>query len=261
MRAVRATCWLVVVLTLVIVLVLVGKKARGPTPFRGAWVLLSKPIVASPSNAGVATPVVSVGVSNVGPRSIEFVVSWFECRARGDRTLLATNRLSGISIPLRSGRSTNLTMDFSLAATPVEDCLCCFQVCWWRRESPVRLYADRLGHGWFGLFGLDWHSPWRSEHLVAGDAFGANVEVAEYFRLMYGFTRAQWLEENARYASARTQVASVPVVRYARGLPPSADDMVRLAARGAFITFCQATNAPARNAELTAPPNAAPPHR
>ena len=103
-------------------------------------------------------------------------------------------------------------------------------------------------------------SPWPSEHLVNGTAFAANLEVAEYFRQMYGFTRAQWLEDLAllqRLQSHPTQ----PEYAALRPRVPTAEEYVTRTARGAFIAFCQASNNSARDAEPIAPPNAAPPHR
>lgn len=194
-------------------------------------------------------------VSNVGPRSVDFEVFWFECRAKRDGSLLATNRLKSVTTPLAPGKSASLTMDVSLVAAPVEDCLCCYQVNWLLREPPVRRGADWLGRWWFDLFDVNWHPPWGSEHLMNGTAFAANLEVADYFRRMYGFTRTQWLEDLARMQSARTQAAGPDRYGCALGMQaPTADETVTNDAREAFIDFCQASTSSARRAEPIAPP-------
>lgn len=152
----------------------------------------------------------------------------------------------------------NITMDLSLAAAPVEDCLCCYQVWWFQRERLVRRAVDSVGRWWFGLCGFNWESPWRSKHLMQGTTFAANVEVADYFRLMHGLTRQHWLKD-------RTRTKSTPGggtgVRLARALP-HADERLEFEAQSAFTEFCQRTTDLTRDAEQPiAAPNAAPPHR
>jgi len=257
-KELRSRYWIVLVPAFAIGLVLVREQAHRLKPSAREWILLSTPTVGSRTNFGAATPVVTFRVSNVGPRSIDFQVWWFECRTKRDGSLLATNRLKHVSTPLTPGQSTSLTMDVSLAAAPVEDCLCCYQVQWFQREAQVRRAVDSVGRWWFDLFALDWKSPWRPERLRQGTTFAANLEVAEYFRQMYGFTRAQWLEDLARMQSARTEPGEAP--RY--GLrKPTADETTTNDARSAFIEFCQASTSSARDAEPIAPPNAASPHR
>jgi hypothetical protein len=152
-------------------------------------------------------------------------------------------------------------MDVSLAATPVEDCLCCYQVQWFQREAPVRRAVDSVGRWWFDLFALDWKSPWRPERLMQGTTFAANLEVADYFRQMYGFKRTQWLKDLARMESARTQATGPQ--QYALRMPwaPTADETITNDAREAFVEFCQASTSLARDAEPIASPDATAPHR
>jgi hypothetical protein len=260
MKRVRTKIWFVLAALVAIGLVLVWAEVHRPTASGKEWILLSAPSVRSRTNSGAAMPMVTFRVSNVGPRSVHFMVSWFECRDKRDRTLLATNQLHLEYIPLPPGKSISLTTDVSLAAAPVEDCLCCYQVQWFQREAPVRRAVNSVGRWWFDLFALKWESPWPSEHLVNGTALAANLEVAEYFRQMYGFTRAQWLEDLAllqRLQSHPTQ----PEYAARRSRVPTAEEYVTGTARGAFIAFCQASNNSARDAEPIAPPNAAPPHR
>jgi hypothetical protein len=264
MKRVRTKIWFVLAAVVAIGLVLVWAEVRRPTASGQEWILLSAPTVGSRTNSGVATPMVTFRVSNVGPRSVDFHVHWFECRAKGDRTLLATNQLESVQIPLWPGESTNLTMGISLAGVPVEACLCCYEVCWFQREAPMRHAVDSLGQWWYDLFGATWHGTWLSEHLMNGTAFAANVEVADYFRRMYGFTRTQWLEDRAdlaRRQSARTQATFAFQTAPRRGWAPTADENATSAARSTFEDLCQASTKSARDAEPIASPNAAPPHR
>lgn len=147
-------------------------------------------------------------------------------------------------------------MDVSLAAAPVEDCLCCFQVEWSQREAPVRRAVDSVGRWWFGLFDLNWKSPLRSEHLMQSTTFAANIGVADYFRVMHGLTRQQWLKDLA-------QAQSTPAggTRFGLARAPTADEMLESEAQSAFVGFCQHTPDLTRDAEPSALPNAAPPHR
>jgi hypothetical protein len=237
---------------------------RPAAPYSKDWVTVSSPSFTARTNAGAATPVVTFVVSNVSPLSVEFSVRWFESRDKSNRSLLATNQLRAVYMALRSGESTNLATDVSLVGMPTQDCLCCCQICWSQRESAWRRHARFLDEPVRSLFDLsdrDW-PPWRPQHLASGDVFAANLEVADYFRYVYGFTRAQWLEDLSQLTALRTQ-ATVQVPRFASLLPNRlTDEEVRAQeARDAFIAFCQASVNSRRDAEPTAPPNAVQPHR
>jgi hypothetical protein len=216
-------------------LLLVWEQARRPKPRAKEWILLSTPTVGSRTNSGETRPVVTFSVSNVGPRSVDFQVWWFECRAKRDGSLLATNQLRLVTTSLAPGKSTSLTMDVSLTAAPVEDCLCCYQVNWFQRQPPVRRGVNSLGRWWFDLFGVNWHPLWESEHLMNGIVFAANVEVAGYFRRTYGFTRTQWLEDLARMQSARTEPAEAHRYGLRIASAPTADETATNDALVAFI--------------------------
>jgi hypothetical protein len=97
--------------------------------------------------------------------------------------------------------------------------------------------------------------------LRQGMVFAANVEVADYFRRMYGLTRTQWLEDLAQMESARTQATAPLQYEMRSGRRPTADETVTDCAREAFVDFCQASTGSARDAEPIATPNAAAPHR
>ena len=171
-------------------LVLVWAGTRRRAPYGKDWVLVSTPTIRSGANAGTSVPAIIICVSNVGPRSVGFRVAWLECRAKRDRALLATNQLASVDIPLSAGNSTNLTIDIGHLAMPVEDCLCCCEILWSERESTWRRRArvlDRPMTRLFDILDLNW-PPWLPQRLTNGYVFAANVDLAEYFRLTYGFT-------------------------------------------------------------------------
>jgi hypothetical protein len=258
----RTKYWLVLVSAVAIGLLFVWVTTHGRATYSKDWLLVSTPTLGIRTNAGATTSTVTFRAWNVGPRSIDFQVCWFECRAKTDRTLLATNQLKLVNIPLGPGASTNLTVDVSLGAVPVEDFLCCCKLNWFQQESPWRGHATEFGRRWFELFEAYWEEPsGPSQHLTNGTVFVANVEVADYFRWMHGFTRTQWLEDIARQQSAPapTQGSGGEVLRYGRG--PTADEMLELQARSVFAEFCRRSTNLKRDAEPTAAPNAAPPHR
>ena len=203
-------------------------------------------------------PVATFCVSNVGPRAVDFHVRWFECRSKRDRSLLATNQLAEVCIRLASGRTTNLTMDLGLTTTPPEDRLTCCKGLWFERESGFGRRATRFmddSLAWLlNILGLYW-TP-RTSHLANSCVFAANIGVADYFRLMHGLTRQQWLKDRAQ-----TQSTPSGGIRYGPGRGPTAEERLEDEAQSAFAEFCQRTPDLARDAESIAAPNAAPPHR
>jgi len=228
-------------------------------PAAKQWLALSRPVFGSRTNAGVVTPVVRFCVSNVGPRPVDCQVWWFECRARGDRSLLATNQLEFVRIPLSRGGSTNLTIEVRATAALNEGRLCCYQVIYFERVSGLpRVLAglDRFMSWYFDIFELTWRPRWTPLNLRNGCAFASNVSVADYFRLMHGFTRSQWLEELARMQSARTRATSGVEIRYAWA--PTAEERYANEAWLAFAEYCRTSTNASRVAETDTPPNAAP---
>jgi len=229
-------------LALALGLVLVCGRARRSLPYGKDWLLISTPAFGSRTTAGGITPTVSLRVSNVGPHAVEFQVWWFECRAKRDRTLLATNQLALVSIPLSPGKSTNLTMDLSSVAAPDDERLACCQVQWFERESELRRMLDRPMTWLLDIFDLNWTPPWGAQKLTNGCAFAANVGVADYFRLMHGLTRSQWLEDLNRRQSAQSE-------RRAYSRLPTAEEMYAIKAKHAFAEFCQASTKQQAEAE------------
>ena len=203
------------------------------------WVLASRATLAKGTHTDDSKFKVTFRVSNVGPHSVDFRVYWFECRAKTDRTRLATNQLDCIHIPLRPGESTNLAMDAFLGSVPVADCWCCYQVEWFQREAPVRDGAGRLWRRCSHLLGEESDPPWPRERLLNGCVSASNVGVADYFDWMYGWTRTQWLEHLAQAERAKAQPRTNGETRMAclRGEGPAA--VLDNKAWMAFALFCQ----------------------
>ena len=233
------------------------------------WLRVSTPIVNSRTNAEAVTTAVSFSVSNAGPRSVGFQVEWFECRAKNNRALLATNQLRWVRIPLSPGTSTNLTMKVSPGTTPVEECLCCVGIGWFEPRAAWRIARDRAVIWGFKLLDIDRPSPWKPEHLAQGSVFAANIEVGDYFRGMHGLTRKQWSEELVRRELPPAHAAEALAPARAAGEALVAvqrlsltDRLAEYEARNAFFAFCQSTTNSTRGAEpVAAPLKAAPPHR
>jgi hypothetical protein len=105
------------------------------------------------------------------------------------------------------------------------------------------------------LVDSQWAPPWVSQTKprAQGTVFTSNIEVAEYFRLAYGFSRSEWLEERARYEAAKAQQATQGqvAVRYGERKAPSAEEIARVQARNVFSLFCRETT----NDLKQAPPN------
>ena len=112
---------------------------------------------------------------------------------------------------------------------------------------------------YFSFFGLRWADHWPPQHLRHGSAFGANIAVADYFRLMHDLTRRQWVEDLARIESARTQAISGIRARYSMaGRGPTADEMYGWQAQQAFDEFCRTSTNGMGNADLSVVPSASP---
>ena len=246
----RAAYWQVPVLgfALLLLLVLWVVAPRSSAPAGQSWLLLSRPGVQIRTNLGVSVPTITVRVSNVGPRAVDFRLCWFECRARLQRTLLATNRFESLIIPLSPGKSTNLTMDVALKDVPVEECWSCGEVLWAERESTavhVRWKLDSLLNR-FDLPALPY-----STDLRHGSAIAGNVDVAEYLEKMYGRKYSEWLAVARKVPSLLEQPKNNGI--YFPVTPstyPSPEERAQLAAQMAFSDFCR-TLATAQTNSLT----------
>ena len=135
MKQARNKYLMVILCGLMIAVILCGIVAhRLATVGGGNWLAISTPVAGNRTNSSWV-PTVSFRVSNVGPEAVDFQVGWFECRAKRDRTRLATNQLASVNIPLSPGTSTNLTIDLCPNAVPTEEWLCCCQVQWVERTD------------------------------------------------------------------------------------------------------------------------------
>ena len=232
--------------------------AIGRTPEPKTWLVISRPLVRSATNSGVPAATITFVVSNVGPRAVDFRVAWFECRSRSDRGLLATNRMRGAWFALDSGRFTNLVLD--VAARPLEDHSCGCMADWIARRVVWRELLDRAATRAVGPEGVD-GLPWQpgKYQLVSETAFAANVDLSDYFRLVYGWTREKWLEEVSQAPSPTSYARRSGPSR----LPgsPTLEETVATDARQAFVAFCQNPTDSTRTAEPIAPPKTASLHR
>jgi hypothetical protein len=224
------------ILTAVLLLV-VWAMVRQPGPESQSWVLLSIPDVEFRTNAGVALPKAIVRVSNVGPQAVDFRLCWFECRAKRQKTLLATNRFASLIVPLGPGESTNLTMNVQFAGLPVAEYSCCGEVLWAERKSMFHRWhgtVDRL----LNTFEVTRNPRWYSRELQQGCAIAGNVDPAVYFREMYGNSRTQWLAD-----ARRLRIITRKPVTYATYFPTAdneaPDENAKRRAVGAFLDFCR----------------------
>jgi hypothetical protein len=247
-----------------IIMIITFGRARRPLPYGKSCLQVSTPVFGNYTSADHVGPGVSFCVSNLGPRQVEFQVRWFECRTERERTLLATNQLEPRTILLSAGRSTNLIVGVWATVAPEERQLSGYCVWWWESEPAWRRWArslDRPANWLFNIFDLNYNPPWhRPTACISGSALACNIGVADYFRVMYGWTRQTWLEDLARMESARTGAIHRTYLSY-RARPPTAEDLTRQDARGAFAVFCQSFTNGVPDAEPAAAPNAAPPHR
>ena len=219
---------------------------RQPGPESQSWVLLSIPGVEFRTNAGVALAKAVVRVSNVGPQAVDFRLCWFECRAKRQKTLLATNRFASLIVPLGPGESTNLTMNVQVVGLPVGEYSCCGEVLWAERESMLHRWhrtVDRL----LNTFGVTKDPRWYSRELQQGCAISGNVEPAAYFREMYGKTRSQWLAVARRWGAAAKPVA------YPTYFPSVPEQNAESQAEGAFVDFCRCSTNPVSAGDAGAP--------
>ena len=214
----------------------------------------SKPVFSYCTNADRVQPIIWFVVSNTGPVNIGFFVPWSECRTHSDSSLVRTKLVrsgnaSG-AIPLRPGSATNVVLNVvDEHTTNVELQFCC-QVGWVEGESLLRQWGRQLDKPmyWLGaVLGFNWSSPWQRKSFVSGDVFTSNLEVADYFNHVYGFTRRKWLEEKQleqkRQAELTRIQATLPPNQavghfYGRTEALTDREQVELDAKAAFARFC-----------------------
>ena len=92
MKRLRAKPWFLLVSMPLIALTLWWARSRWSPRNGNDWLLLSTPVFGAHTNAQGVCRTVTFSASNVGPRTLDFQVRWFECRA-GAGPVLATNHL------------------------------------------------------------------------------------------------------------------------------------------------------------------------
>jgi hypothetical protein len=251
MKHLRLNLGLLLVCTLLVATTLLWRQRHWSPPNGNVWLALSTPFFSTITNGQSVRRTISFFATNVGPRTLDFQVRWFECNA-GLSPILATNHLIGATVPLLPRAMTSLTWDLPNEPFLDRDLCCCCHIWWWGHMSiPGRIKGtlDR----WIDKFVTGWSSPWEEETLVSGQAFTSNVGVVDYFRIVHGLTCRKWLQE---VRSASTNRAE----GFFRASWPTTEEKIEQEARLAFGVFC-ATMTGSQQAELGAPPNAAPPHR
>lgn len=205
------------------------------------WVVLSIPSIEFRTNAGVAVPKAVVCVSNAGPGAVDFRLCWFECRARQQKTLLATNRFAAMISPLGAGNATNLTMEVAAANLPAGDYCCCAEVIWVERESSSHRW-HRAVDGLLNTFDLTKNPRWYSRELLQGNAIASNTNPAEYFRVMYGKTRSQWLALARKWPWISNKPVSNGIYQTGAYGGQDPEEGTKVQAEMAFRDFCRASN-------------------
>jgi hypothetical protein len=216
------------------------------------WLVASEPVLAACTKVVGVDLAVSLSISNVGPQSFLYDVTWIECRARADLRPLTLRRVLPIashrSLLLEPGKTTNLVIEMSNDGMPIDWGLFSCQIEWIESESwlyGLGKQVDRPMYWLANLFGSTWEPPWRRKRFAGGDVFVSNIGVADYFTRVYGFTRAQWLErqrverlaeELARQAAAHADIA---VRRSIRSGASTTEDELSENAKRAFEKFCR----------------------
>lgn len=226
-----AKFWFLLVPILLVGLPLFWAQSRRSPRNSNAWLLLSRPAFGTRTNAQGVCRTVAFSASNVGPRTLDFKLGWFECRA-GVVPVFATSHLVGANIPLARGATTNLMWDLARGPSSDGDLLCCCEIRWLAHKSMKRRFGEAL-EDWTDVLGVRWPCPWRNERRVGGEVFSSNVEVADYFRIVHGLTRRKWLERNVPPPPAGTYRYINPY----RVRLPTADEQLESEAKCAFVDF------------------------
>ena len=174
----------------------------GSTPAgKKDWLSVSTPIFGARTKADGVGSTVSFTVTNVGPRTLDFGIRWYECRASSDHRVLATSfrpnspkdrgYLYGISgdgslMPLSPGRTCVVTRDLSSDTSANEVRLFCSEISWVGREPKLSGQKVDDYMTWaLNIFDVTWTRRWPIKALTMGSVFTSNVEIADYFRVVY----------------------------------------------------------------------------
>jgi hypothetical protein len=205
---------IVIALPLLLALALLLSVRQQGTPGPRQWLAVSPPVFVSRMTSTGAASMVSLIISNAGPRTVDPSLSWYECRAKTGlvRTRIGSWRRFASLAP---GRAAKVGWDLPQGLSIGEPPLFCCEITWYERGSFVRRRAEALSNDPdFGYRGwnINWMRPWQSRPLTNGVAFASNVAVADYFRSVYGMDEA-YFERTLRQTNA-----SSPPKRY--GLKP-----------------------------------------
>lgn len=245
---------------LIVGLILLVTWSRKSKSAGSVWLSASTPVFGTRTNADGILPTVFLFITNIGPRRLDCWVSWLECRDRADLALLVTNPALTTfgSYPLTGGSTKQLTWDLLPGNVPSQGRLFCCQIGWhesepalWRLGRKLEPHVSRT----LELFDSQAVAPWNSPSKVRakGTVFVSNIDVVEYFRFAYGWTRESWLEDLRRYEVVRTQKVTYGE-RYGIARPPTAEEMINQRARSAFVGYCQSiTNALEQTEQPPAP--------
>ncbi len=226
--------------------------------------VISQITLASRTNGAVVNQTVSFTISNQSPRGLHFSIPWFECRGKSSFTLVtnAYGQYSPVRLPAREVATS--TMDLPASAGSNEGYLFCCMV-HWQEEEPILWRVGRKLEPWVSrtlfVINTQWLPPWESGTLASGWTVASNVDVEEYFRLAYGFTRSELLEERARNEMARMNTDRSIVVQKRYGLDSTDDTKLKLEARSAFAAFCAKTTNVAENIRSSGSPPPPAPHK
>lgn len=211
------------------------------------WLVVSSPVFGTRTNADGIVSTVSLFITNMGPRGLDYRVRWLECRERTALALLATNAelTTHASYPMVSGSTKHLTWELLPGNVPSQGRLFCCQIYWdesepalWRLGRKLEPHVSRTSELFDSQAVPPWHLP--SNGLAKGTLFVSNIEVAEYFRLAHGWTREDWLEGLRHYEMVRTQKVAY-AERYGIARGPTAEEMIKQKAKSAFVGYWQST--------------------
>jgi hypothetical protein len=145
------------------------------------------------------------------------------------------------------GTATNVVMEVTEERPPDANPLFCCQVSWAESESVLRGWGRQVEKPMYwlaALFGFNWDPPWRHKLIAHGNMFTSNLQVADYFSHVYGFTRESWLEEQRQELKRQAELTRIQMslpsnhsVRVRTG-PLTDREQVELEARAAFRYFC-----------------------
>jgi hypothetical protein len=179
-------------------------------PRKQGKVLASVPHFGWQTNKGSVDATVTLTLTNAGAIDLLCTLEWFDWRTTNDFTSLTpySNGIgSSVFLPKGASRPMNLVAAVS-PGSPAQ--LICYRLFWQEAPSSLRSSQPVLQR----LFRFRGSSLWSASANFpdwvpeVGYTFGANLDVGEYFRLVYGLNRETCATEEARETEAYTSAAS-----------------------------------------------------